>query len=359
MTNSTNRTSSASVVDGLGLEHGLPAALHRFERLLKDDQAIAEVEQRELDLRHWLRQRLSETLSASDTRRIVRGLAAIGFIRKYKPYAIKAASPAGYSLFIQRPGQGFSLQRHLESKDEIFHILEVLRGRSARGYVFLCTLEEWDRFFRNRDLSTWIRSPSRAGKEFRARCFRPEPGDLFCVNGPDIVHTVIGCVLEEFATSSCDHVDRLFDQNASRRNETGLDQANDVDRLSYLERVFPRRRVTYSDGTWHVEQVEPQTTAFGYEYSLGIGDDLRATFVEVREGAATYDVDSDRIVAVAVRSGSIEVDMREGSSWANCVELTPGMSTVIPCGTRFRMRRSSGSPCLASIHSARIDLALR
>ncbi len=41
----------------------------------------------------------------------------------------------------------------------------------------------------------------------------PRPGDVIVIDKLSVVHSVVGCVLAEFATVSTDMVDRLHDQN--------------------------------------------------------------------------------------------------------------------------------------------------
>ena len=107
--------------DGIGLEV-IPAGidvLERAERQLKDR----------------LKEALGRPLGGDGIRELASVQQRVGFLLKYKSYAVKAASPLGYSVFLQRPGEGFSFQRHREHKTEIFCILDVLPG----GYIFFAT----------------------------------------------------------------------------------------------------------------------------------------------------------------------------------------------------------------------------
>src|SRR5262245_1129375 len=119
---------------------------------LRADAPIAVLEASERELKHVLTRELTAPL---DGRRI-RALAAfqqqLGFLLKYKSYAVKAASPLGYSVFLQRPGEGFSFQQHLTHKTEIFYILDVLPG----GFVFLCDFREWQQLYSRDTFLAWM-----------------------------------------------------------------------------------------------------------------------------------------------------------------------------------------------------------
>ena len=52
---------------------------------------------------------------------------------KYKSYAVKAATPLGYSIFLQNQGQGFSFQQHLVHKLEGF--IQASRAGRPEGWT--------------------------------------------------------------------------------------------------------------------------------------------------------------------------------------------------------------------------------
>src|SRR5215510_1718963 len=162
----------AELSDQSGLD-----ALPALGRHLTADAPIEVAERYEAVLKSILLEQLAGGVPGSTARRVARFQQEIGFLFKYKSYAVKCATPLGYSVFFQRPGEGFSFQRHVTRKTEVFHILEVLPGGSVPRY-----------------------------DAFR---FDVRPGDVFVIDQLNVVHTVIGCVLEEFATVSTDMVDRL------------------------------------------------------------------------------------------------------------------------------------------------------
>ena len=193
----------------LVVESGLDA-LPALREYLLEDRPIDETERLESLLKRVLGGVMKGRVSPGAARRVAEFQQQLGFILKYKSYAIKAASPLGYSIFLQQPREGFSFQRHLTHKTEVFHILEVAPG----GFVFLCSSEDWEQHYEQETFERWLGGEPHPF--FDRRRFAPSPGDVFVISELGVVHTVVGCVLEEFATVSTDMVDRLHDQNAGR-----------------------------------------------------------------------------------------------------------------------------------------------
>ena len=140
-------------------------------------------------------------------------------------------------MFLQRPGEGFSFQQHIEHKTELFYVLDVLPG----GYVFLCDFEEWQRVYDRDEFLAWLGGTPDA--RYERWKLVPQPGDVIIIDKLNVVHTVIGCTLVEFATVSTDMVDRLHDQNQGlrfRRNSPGTSRKIRLRRLSWPECVTAR-----------------------------------------------------------------------------------------------------------------------
>ncbi|MGQ0679205.1 MAG: hypothetical protein ACT4OM_06040 [Actinomycetota bacterium] len=176
--------------------------------LLSVPQQMAEVEEIENGIKELWRAGLGrERMSRPQARAFVRFFREIGFTYKYKPYGVKIASPFGYSVFDLNPNQGFSFQVHAKPKREAFVILEVKQG----GFVFMCSQQEW-----GEGALRWVRewADEQAQEGSSPYVWMPSPGETIPVSAPGVVHTVIGCVLEEFASCSVDAVVRLFDQNS-------------------------------------------------------------------------------------------------------------------------------------------------
>lgn len=192
------------------IDHGIDSLNILAEHLLQD-LPIDAVERFEQLFKVILKGIFSRKISGADIREVIAIQQRLGFLLKYKSYAIKASNPLGYSVFFQNKGEGFSFQQHIVHKTEIFHILEVLNG----GYVFICDYKDWLANYEESAFKDWLAgNPDTRYERFR---IYPQPGDVFSINKLGVVHTVIGCVLEEYATVSTDMVDRLFDQNAGKK----------------------------------------------------------------------------------------------------------------------------------------------
>lgn len=201
--------------------------VERFERLFKD----------------ILKGIFKRTTSGADIREIISIQKRLGFLLKYKSYAIKASNPLGYSIFIQRKGEGFSFQQHITHKTEVFHILEVLEG----GFVFLCDYKDWHENYEEQAFADWLAgNPDKRYEQFR---IYPKPGDVFDINKLSFVHTVIGCILEEYATISTDMVDRLYDQNAGKKIPSYFNHGYVQDVLKSLKFPAASRLVNIESGS--------------------------------------------------------------------------------------------------------------
>lgn len=165
------------------------------------------VERYEQVFKTCLKAMFERGLSSADARFVAEVTQRVGFVSKFKPYGIKCATVLGYSVFFLKPGMGFSFQRHRTRKTELFHMLDIL----DRGQIYLSSSEAWDAVYEKEAFNAWL--SGKADARYQAWSRRPEPGEVYLVTSLDTVHTVLGCVLEEFATVSTDMVDRLHDQN--------------------------------------------------------------------------------------------------------------------------------------------------
>jgi len=219
-------------------EHGLPssewrAALKKLASHLHRPMSLPDTERVEAVLKTYLRAIFRQHLSGDDARFLALWQRDLGFVLKYKSYGVKCATPLGYSVFLQNPGEGFSFQRHLTHKTEIFHILDPL----ARALVFLCSSKEWEKAYDGERFQRWLDGAPDA--ELDRFAVRPRPGDVYHVSELGVIHSVLGCILEEFATVSTDMVDRLHDQNAGR-HEPHVTREAVVTRLRSLRACVPR-----------------------------------------------------------------------------------------------------------------------
>ncbi len=188
----------------------LRQALPLVALYLKRPMKMEWVEPIEGIFKRYLKSAFHLEMSGEDARFVAEVSKAVGFVLKFKPYGIKCATALGYSIFFLRPGMGFSFQRHRTRKTELFHMIETL----DRGQIYLSTSREWDAVYDRDSFDRWLAGEANA--RYQAYSRRPSPGDVYLVTELDTVHSVLGCVLEEFATVSTDMVDRLHDQNTNR-----------------------------------------------------------------------------------------------------------------------------------------------
>ena len=275
------------------------AALAALVEQLRADSPIAVLEEAERKLKTLLQQTLSAALDGPALRELASLQQRLGFLLKYKSYAVKAASPLGYSVFLQRPGEGFSFQQHVVHKTELFYFLDVLPG----GYVFLCDIAEWRHVYdRDRFLAWLAGTPDPAYERFR---FVPRPGDVIVIDKLNVVHTVVGCTLAEFATVSTDMVDRLHDQNLHRLVPAEFTRHNAEVRLRGLPWPEASQRVT-ADPAGRRRTVIPCDRVSGGLRTM-LNDDgvvMAATYRFAAGAVSDVGADSARAVSLHIVGGS-------------------------------------------------------
>jgi mannose-6-phosphate isomerase-like protein (cupin superfamily) len=339
---------AAAVIHEAGL-----AALPVLAARLSADAPIEVVERFEAILKTVLLEGLAGGVPGSTARDVARFQQQLGFLFKYKSYAVKCATPLGYSIFFQRPGEGFSFQRHVTRKTEVFHILDVLPG----GYAFLCRYDDWARAYDPVSFAAWLAG----GEDPRYDAFRFDvrPGDVFVIDQLNVVHTVVGCVLEEFATVSTDMVDRLYDQNLGKPMPPEFDRAWSLERLAALAYPQAARRLTTGAGVRTATPIGPVRIAGGAVSTLA------DTFVLARryaiDAGGTTDVQHDderaAILHVTAGRGRVIVADREEAEFAIPPSLPAGKADVllVPPGTRYGFVNEADEPFEISEH--RIPLA--
>jgi len=265
----------------------------------------------------------------------------MGFLYKYKSYGVKVATPFGYSLFVLEDGKGFSFQLHAARKLEAFHILETAKS----SFVYLSTEAEWYESGA-REAQEWALSGRLQPESVCA--YRPASGDVIEVGQTKLVHTVVGCVLEEFATCSTDTVVRLFDQNAGQA--VMLPTAH-PDIGSVLRRTawLPRRKLSRTEGGWSAVGFQPDSPLIDVRGELTArriqftapGDDL--SFAPL----------NDRLVVIVPLNNSLVVDAA-AASW----NLAPGETAAIPQNVPFGIH-SADADSLFALHVVSTELALK
>lgn len=333
------------------------SALEQLEALrgpLTSDMPIESLEGFEASWKHLLGEILNAPLTGDEARRVAAFQRDIGLLPKYKSYAIKASSPLGYSVFFQEPGQGFSFQQHLHHKVEIFHVLDTRPG----SFALICSLDDWNAHYERDAFSRWLEGSRHPAYE---RWRIPlSPGDVLCLERPGIVHSVIGCVLEEFATVSTDLVDRLHDQNAG----ASIPESYRRETVQQLLRTTPSpatsRCVTGPDQ----ERRELPRRSFpgGDEVTLGQVPGLRATRIrlEGRRQSPLQELADEALVLFASR-GDASVLLGTAAELANQdphpLELPRGTAAMVPPGMAYAIA-SRETDVEISLHAIRPDVAL-
>ncbi len=322
---------------------------------LREDAPIRDLERLEDVLKRVLRHVMVPPVHAAAALRLAKFQLQLGFLLKYKSYAVKAASPLGYAVFLQEPGLGFSFQRHVEHKTEVFHILEVLPG----GYVFLCEFDEWRRAYDEAAFTRWL-----AGEpDPRYETYRiwPQPGDTFIIDRLNVVHTVVGCVLEEFATISTDMVDRLHDQNAGCLVPSHFERRLVERRLAALPSPSSDAVVSYgtrSGGRRPIAAVHAAGTHVTTLASHPVG----ARTYQVEAGQETaFEYDERHTASLFVRAGrgylliADEAERSRGTPQA--LSVTAGQLTMVPAGLHYALANDGRDELVVSEHRVPLDVA--
>lgn len=343
-----NSAVEADLVVDLGLE-SLPV----LGEFLHRDLPIEETERLEALLKAILRAEMKRAISGPDARRIAQFQKELGFILKYKSYAIKAATPVGYSIFLQNKGEGFSFQRHIVHKLEVFHILSVKPG----GYVFLCDFADWNRIYERGSFERWL--SGEANGAYDRYKFVPDPGDVFIISELGVVHTVIGCVLEEYATVSTDMVDRLHDQNIGKEIPASFTRARTELLLRAIEPPAQNRLVR-GLGERQISRIQPDPVTGG-ERTLLCDSFVTAARYVIEGGKETALAHDDcRAVLLRMYNGSGTVVVADSTECGGSKPSLPfdrGDLFLIPPGIRYAVRNESDELLSYSEHCIAPEVA--
>ncbi len=242
----------------------------------------------------------------------------VGYLAKLKPYGPKFAAPFGYSLFDLADGEGFSIQLHEEEKVEAFHVLAV----HPQAFVLACTPEAWDAHGADM-VAAWDDGRPDASPI----AHRPEPGDTIVIGDLRTVHTVVGCLLEEYATTSYDAVKRLHDQNEGRTVELPAQNPSVAAALAGLDDAAPRRALRPHDG-W----APAPLAADGVVVDLPDGG-LVGLHVHLARGeVAAREVRSDRVHTISPLTGSVMLEVA-----GRTFDLRAGDTTAVPPRAAYRL----------------------
>jgi mannose-6-phosphate isomerase-like protein (cupin superfamily) len=341
----------ADVIRAAGLQ-----VLPVLARHLAADSPIDVLERFESILKSVLLEGLAGGVDGTTARWVARFQQEVGFLCKYKSYAIKCATPLGYSVFLQREGEGFSFQRHVTRKTEVFHILAAPPG----AYAYVCGYDEWAATYEPGSFAAWLAGAPDA--RYDRHRFDVRPGDVFVIDQLNVVHTVVGCVLEEFATVSTDMVDRLHDQNAGRPIPPEFSRSHAQRRLDSL--VFPAAaRLLALDGpNTQAAPIEPVAVPGGRLLRL-VDSFVVATRHLVDGGGATdvmHDDERAAILHVTAGGGQVVVADRDeiGRPDPPSLLVRKADLLLIPPGTRYGFVNDGQGPFELSEHRITLEAAL-
>ena len=322
---------------------------------LAADPPVEKAERLESILKAVLKNSMVRGTSGAVARRIALFQKELGFIFKYKPYAVKASVPLGYSIFLQNQKEGFSFQQHITHKVEVFHILEVKPG----GCVFVCGFSDWKRHYDPCSFRRWLEGEP--DDFFDRHRFVPQPGDVFIISALATVHTVIGCILEEFATISTDMVDRLHDQNAGKPIPPHFNREYAEKQLETLAHPEENRVVDLFSRGRRIHRLHPASVPGGTETVL-TDSFLRAsrrTLEPYKESAMEKDPGRASFIRVHRGEGRIfiaaEDELRHPGKTS--VALAAGDLFMVPPGIHYGFKNEAGNTLTCSEHRIEIEKA--
>jgi len=333
-------------------EEDRPLSLDNLDTLvarLSADAPIQVVEAHEEQLKRVLGAAFERGVTPDEGRRIATFQRDAGLIMKYKPYAVKASTPLGFSIFLQEPRQGFSFQKHSVRKVEAFHVLEANEG----GFVFLCSYADWQRVYDPKRFERWLDgTPDDAFDRFQ---IVPSVGDVYLITDRDTVHTVIGCQIEEYASVSVDVVQRLYDQNRATPIPDKFKRGFTLERIGALRQPAQHRSV---ETNGHISPVKQEEVSTGVRRAVLVDcPELQATVWRLEPGTRTaaMTVHADRAVQLYVSAGRMSVvvgderEVKTNSAAPITVEAT-GTTMVAP-GLSFVISNDGPKPLTVSMHS--------
>jgi mannose-6-phosphate isomerase-like protein (cupin superfamily) len=325
------------------------ALLPVIERHLLQDLPFDTVERLERLVKLVVRSACATPPSGAEARDLALFQQRVGLLLKYKPYTIKASHPFGYSIFLHNPGEGFSFQQHLTHKVELFHILEVQPG----GYIFVCDCAEWTRFYEREGFARWLLGePNPACDRYR---FYPKVGDVVSIDRLRMVHTVIGCTLEEFATTSTDMVDRLHDQNRRDSIPAKFCRTYARDRLRSLRAPRMSRRVHLTAAGFETQPIPASGMQGGHRVVLEDRFLTAARYVIAPGQSTETEYAGGDAVALYVLEGAGTLAILAPDELASPppeIPVAAGDALLVTSGMHFRMAAQADSALVLSLHRA-------
>ena len=319
-------------------------ALTLAERHAATDADIVKAERIESIIKLLINDILSKPVSGETGRRLAAFQQRLGFLFKYKSYTIKCSTLLGYSIFFHNAAEGFSFQRHITHKTEAFHILEVKKG----GYVFICNYEDWQRIYDKTSFDVWF--SGEANDTYDQYKYKPYPGDFIVVDKLGTVHSVVGCVLEEYATISTDMVDRLHDQNEGKKIPSHFQREYAIQQLRSASVPNRSRHVALENGSTNPKgvEIEPQKMRGGFRTVL-LDSFLTASLYEVDPRSQTEFLRTDSHAAVMfVSAGAGQLLIGDSSEISSitppAIPISRGETVMVAPGLNYGFSNESSEP---------------
>ena len=188
----------------------------------------------------------------------------------------------------------------------------------------------------------------------------PDPGDVFVISELGVVHTVFGCVLEEYANVSTDMVARLHDQNAGRAIPASFTRANAEQALRAIEPP-PRHRLVSGFGDREIAALEPASIPGGERVVL-CDAFLKAACYRLQPGRETgLGRDESRAAILRMACGEGSVVLAAGDELGDArpaVEFGRGDLILIPPGIHYAVRNEGVEECQYSEQTIAPEVAL-
>jgi hypothetical protein len=340
------------------MEKSLEKNLETAEALQKNlakDLPIEELEKFEKAYKDALKNIFSEKISGEVARRLALIQKNIGFIFKYKSYTIKASNPLGYSIFFHNQGEGFSFQQHTSHKMEIFHILDVLPG----GYVFVCTYDDWKKIYDEELFSEWLSGkPNVRYDQFK---YKPSAGDVVILDKLGIVHTVVGCVLEEFATASTDMVERLYDQNKGKKIPNNFVRSYSENKVKSIFTPASSRLVKLISNKREIKDIKPTEINGGLKIELANIGLVANRYVIKKNGHTDFQNSGKYAISLTVTNGKGTVfigDQNENLKDISGISLQLGDNITVSPGMNYSFLNNGKTNLNISEHKIYPEIGL-
>jgi len=186
----------------------------------------------------------------------------------------------------------------------------------------------------------------------------PSPGDVFVVNDLNIVHTVIGCVLEEFANVSADMVDRLYDQNLANREQIPQKFTNEYakERLMELEYTPPKRLVDFRKD-WEAEPLKKEDVQGVIKTIIVDSDNFSSlSYTFPPNHTSEQMTDLNRHISLYVWKGEGEIKIGDHSEWKSgtppSIHISKGDLLFIPANQLYKIISFSSPLTITEHHIA-------